>query len=542
MTRRVMGMETEYAISGRHPNGDCLDKTFLSNEIVQVAARHLVSMPSETNVGLFLANGSRFYRDAGNHPELSSPECLTPWEVVRYVTAGDHIMRDLAHRLSQRIGRGSRVDIAKVNVDYGGSGNTWGCHESYSHLIRNREFTRDLIPHLVSRIVYTGAGGFNSISPGLEFALSPRVHHLVASVSGSSTNNRGIVHSKNEDLTGGAYNRLHLLCGESLYSQTASVLKVGSTALVLTMLERGVEDFAAWRPGNPVEAMRAIARDPTCRAKIDLVTGVRVSAVEMQNGYLSRIESALGEGWLPDWAEDLCRLWRSTLSRLGEAPESVCGTLDWAIKHVFFEKLIRESGFDEEKISRWNDFQELLLRSQDGAEMPPTPQLMNNLLTPEEIAPELEARIAPLLHERGLERQEMLRFWALRRDLFMLDARFNTVGTDSVFASLQDAGVLSHEVPEVGDIAGAMTAAPAGTRAHLRGKAIKDLAGKKGDNLCGWEFVYDQIKGLQLNLRDPFSLQESWEPAGPRRQGRYRFLRPASRSNDFLDMLQELDL
>ena len=91
MTQRVMGMETEYAISGQHANGDCLEKTYLANELVQIAAEQLVNLPAGDNAGLFLANGSRFYRDAGNHPEMSTPECLTPWEVVRYVSAGDHI-------------------------------------------------------------------------------------------------------------------------------------------------------------------------------------------------------------------------------------------------------------------------------------------------------------------------------------------------------------------------------------------------------------------------------------------------------------------
>jgi len=542
MTKRVMGMETEYAISGLYANGECLETAFLANKLVQVAAEHLVSLPAGENAGLFLANGSRLYRDSGNHPELSSPECLTPWEVVRYVTAGDHIMRDLAGQLSQHIGPGSTVDIAKVNVDYSGTGSTWGCHESYSHLIRDRDFFEDLIPHLVSRIIYAGAGGFNSIAPGLEFTLSPRAHHLVGSVSGSSTNDRGIVHTKNEDLTGGSYNRLHLLCGESLFSQTAAVLKVGTTALVVAMLEWGGEDLAAWRPENPVSAMQTFSGDPTCRAEIKLATGASVSALEIQNHYLSLIENALGADWLPDWAEDLCRLWRNTLSRLAEPPESVCETLDWAIKHVFFEKLQQERGFDAERISLWNDFQARLFESLVEAEILPISQVLNRLLTAEEIEPQLDAQIAKLLGEQRLEREEMVRFQELRRDLFMLDSRFNTVGSDCIFASLQGAGVLNHEVPEVGDIPRAMTDAPTGTRAHLRGQAIKALANQKGENLCSWDFVDDQIKGLQLDLRDPFNLEKSWEPIRPRRKSRSRFLRQAARSNDFLDLLHDLNL
>lgn len=542
MGKRVLGMETEYAVSGQLADGTPLDRTFLSHELVQLAAHRLTSLPSGGNGGLFLANGSRFYRDAGNHPEVSTPECLTPWEVVRYVAAGDRIMRDLADLLCERAGPGTTVTLGKVNVDYSGSGNTWGCHESYSHAIPGRAFFDDLIPHLISRIVYTGAGGFNSVSPGLEFAISPRVHHIVRAVSDSSTNTRGIVHTKNEDLTGGTCNRLHLLCGESLFSQTAGVLKVGTTALVLAMLEHGAEDLSAWRPANPVEAMRAIAGDPTCRATIRLSTGARVSALEIQDCYLSRIESQLGADWLPDWAADLCRLWRQTLARLVGAPESVCDTLDWAIKYMFFEKLKSERRCDAATVARWNEFQDLLIL-QPGEEIgTPRQRLLTAILAPTDEDLQLEVRTAQLLHEQGLERGELQRFRELRRDLFMLDSRFNTVDADCVFAALQQAGVLNHEVPGVGDIDGATNDAPSGTRAHLRGKAIKLLHRQKGENLCGWDLVTDQIGGRQLDLRDPFALEERWEPIPPRSQARTRFLDLHPQPRGFLNLLREMDL
>ena len=78
-----------------------------------------------------------------------------------------------------------------------------------------------LVPHLASRLVYTGAGGFNSRSPGLEFTLSPRVAHLVANVSDSSTRSRGLFHTKDESLSPDGYHRLHVLSSESLCSELA---------------------------------------------------------------------------------------------------------------------------------------------------------------------------------------------------------------------------------------------------------------------------------------------------------------------------------
>lgn len=95
----------------------------------------------------------------------------------------------------------------------------------------------------LSRIVYTGAGGFNSrFRQGLQFTLSPRVWHLVRGVSEGSTEARGIFHTKDESLSAEGYHRLHILCGESVCSETAAWLKVGATALVVALIDAGLRD------------------------------------------------------------------------------------------------------------------------------------------------------------------------------------------------------------------------------------------------------------------------------------------------------------
>lgn len=542
MPVRVMGMETEYAISGQATGGDSLDTTRLAKDLVQLAADRLVNLPAGDNAGLFLGNGSRLYRDSGNHPELSTPECLTPWEVARYVGAGDRIMRDLAEALRQRLGAGCTVNIAKVNVDYSGSGTTWGCHESYAHRIRGAGFYDSLIPHLVSRIIYTGAGGFDSTSPGLVFTLSPRAHHLVESVSGSSTNDRGIVHTKNESLSDGSTNRLHLLCGESLFCQTPTVLKVGATALVVALLEHGTAGLDGWHLAEPVPAMRAIALDPTCRTRVHRTNGMTASALEIQNRYLDLLESELGADWLPEWAEDICRLWRKTLQRLANSPDSVQKSLDWAVKHLFFEKLARDRGFDAAGVARWNGFLDLFTGNPTRTRTGEWAEILHNLLDVERITQSLGPQADAMLRERQLNRDELPRFLELRRDLFTLDTKFNMLGGDGIFEALETAGVLRHKIPAVGDITRAMTEAPRGTRAGLRGDAIRKLSRKKGENLCGWDFVNDQARGLQLNLQDPLCLQERWEPIRPRRRSRAHYVRSVGRPNDFLNLIHGLDL
>src|SRR5262249_19171785 len=146
----------------------------------------------------------------------------------------------------------AQVVLARSNVCYA-TWNTWGCHESYGHRALPASLPPQIIPHLVSRITFTGAGGFNSLSPGLEFLLSPRVAHLDTAVSDYSTHSRGIFHTKDETLTTTGQHRLHIICGESLCSQTALWLKVGTTALVMALIDGGVKPGEGVQLPDPVQ-------------------------------------------------------------------------------------------------------------------------------------------------------------------------------------------------------------------------------------------------------------------------------------------------
>ena len=118
-----------------------------------------------------------------------------------------------------------------------------------------------------------------SLSPGVEFILSPRVPHMVREVSNDSTGNRGIFHTKDESLCGKGYHRLHLLCGESLCSETATWLKVGTTALVVALIEAGLRPGDAVALQSPLEAMRSFASDTVCKAIVESASGKDLTAI-----------------------------------------------------------------------------------------------------------------------------------------------------------------------------------------------------------------------------------------------------------------------
>ncbi|MFY9574291.1 MAG: proteasome accessory factor PafA2 family protein, partial [Blastocatellia bacterium] len=346
-----MGIETEYAIAGLTPVGDAHEQTDLVTRFMGLARKELVYLP-DAGSGLFLENGSRFYMDYGNHPELGTPECSHPCDVVRYTLAGERILAELASKMKGELA-GVDVVLFKSNVDYGESPVTWGCHESYMHRAATNALSDDVIPHLVSRIIYTGAGGFNSLSRGLEFTLSPRVRHLENVVSNNSTSDRGIFHTKDESLSKPGFHRLHIICGESLCSQTAMWLKVATTALVVALSEAGLRPGEDVRLRAPLQAMQTLAADPSCTASVETTSGRRLSAIEIQYHYLTLAERYVHLARMPAWAADVCSEWRAVLNRLLDAPDSVASTLDWAIKRAMYSKYVSDRGIAWESLPYW---------------------------------------------------------------------------------------------------------------------------------------------------------------------------------------------
>ncbi len=453
MSERLMGLETEYALSAIGRGATALDREVTVRCFVDRVRAQGPYLPGHRSSGIFQANGGRFYIDCGLHPEQCTPECSSPSELVRYVLAGERVLARAAAELEAAHREVDELHLTKCNVDYSGTGSTWACHESYLHTSHPGSLPTQLIPHLVSRIVYTGAGGFGAFSHGGGFTVSPRVVHLVNHISGDSTSNRGIFHTKNEPLCDSGHHRLHLLCGESLCSEAATYLKVGTTALVLAMAEAGL------KPGNdvclhgPLEAMRRFARDETCTVKARAANGHHLSAIEIQRHYLEFAERHADRDFMPPWTGDVTARWRAMLDRLAAgAPDSVATVLDWAIKLALYRRQVLRRGL------RW------------GSSLPV-----------------------------GVGQQ-----------LCEMDTRFGQLGERGIFAAMDRAGVLDHHLPEVDRIDEAMVEPPALGRARLRGLWVKRLSDKPARSRCDWSSVTDAQHRRLLDLSDPFETEERW--------------------------------
>jgi hypothetical protein len=498
-----MGVETEYATAGPTNRAEALQWMLLRGR------ECLEYLPGPAMADMFLGNGSRIYLDCGEHPEVATPECTNPADVVRHIKAGERILERLCKLHRERDPDHQVIDLYRSNVDYTGTGTTWGCHESYLCQRPPREFVHHLVPHLVSRIVYTGAGGFNPLSAGLTPALSPRVYHLHTVVTDGSTDRRGIFHTKDESLADARYHRLHLICGESLHSHIATYLKCGATALVIALIDHGDGPGGGVQLVDPLAAMRLFTEDPTCRRSVPVTGGRVLSAVEIQRHYLDAVRARLAEPWMPAWAGEVCSQWGALLDDLERAPGAVQTRLDWAIKLALFQAHAVKHGIAWDTLPVMTEIAEAMA----AAARPPDPQGLL-LLTPvpaprgSRAAQDKRSGLARL-QDLGLTWADFERFQRLRAELFEIDLRCARLGAAGILAMLDEAGVLAHGAPGVVDIDRAVHAAPADTRAHVRGAAVR-AATRRNEGHCTWHGIEDFAERRILRLDDPFATTASW--------------------------------
>jgi proteasome accessory factor A len=497
-----LGHETEYGIAAQ----GC-DPGTASLQLLQ-AAHSLPHLRVGGNGGVFLANGCRFYVDC-SHPEIATAEVDNPFEAVTCLLAGDELLRQLATQVAPGDGQ---LRLFKTNVCQHAQ-TTYAAHESYSHRCSPTTLPKHLLPFLASRIILTGAGGL-SLHPGIEFVLSPRVAFLTQDVGASSTSERGIFHTKDEPLAGPGWHRLHVLCGDGLCSHQSNLLRIGPTALIVALLDRG---FRLKQPftfaDTAVQALQVFNSDPGLKVKAGLKDGRQVSALDIQREYL-RFAEEHSDGTVPEWAGQVRRIWRATLDLLEHGPGGAATALDWAIKHKLYVQHARRRGYSMEEISRWNRG----LREKQP--QPPAGEL-NQILeararllsqpSPRRIAPVLPKAAADRL---GLDPNRLAGFLKLRAELCELEIRFSELGAKGLFNQLDARGLLAHRLPQVTEqsIQQAVHNPPAMGRARLRGRLVRQLASQPERYLCDWQSIFDLQETRKIDLSNPGTEQADWAP------------------------------
>jgi proteasome accessory factor A len=330
MRERVFGLETEYGISltvdGR--------RSLPIEEVARRLFRNVVSWGRTSNV--FLENGARLYLDVGSHPEYATPECGSAREAVVHEQAGDRMLEELRCATAQTLqdeGIAGDLRIFRNNTDF--SGNSYGSHENYL-VERSGELqplVDALLPFLVTRQIFAGAGKVLLTARGAVYVLSQRAEHIWEGVSSATTRSRPVINSRDEPHADAErYRRLHVIVGDSNMSDLVTWLRVATCDLVIRLVEEGGR-LDVPLLDSATRAIREVSRDLTGRGAVRLADGREIPALEVQVLYLEAVEAFVAERHPDDAdARHVIGEWRRVLETLAYDPMALERELDWVAK------------------------------------------------------------------------------------------------------------------------------------------------------------------------------------------------------------------
>ncbi|HMS25589.1 MAG TPA: Pup--protein ligase [Acidimicrobiia bacterium] len=436
--KRIYGIENEYGVTCTFKG----QRRLSPDEVARYLFRRVVSWGRSSNV--FLENGSRLYLDVGSHPEYATPECDSLLDVVAHDKAGERILEGLVHAAEKRLheeGIRGEIFLFKNNTD--SAGNSYGSHENYL-VRRETDFDRVtdvLIPFLVTRQIYTGAGKVLQTAKGPVYVMSQRAEHIWEGVSSATTRSRPIINTRDEPHADAEkYRRLHVIVGDSTMSEYTTYLRIGTTAIILRMLE---EDQAPWRDltfENPIRAIRDISFDPYGKKLQRLSNGRDVSAFDVQSEYLTRALRFASRRGLPKEEQKALDMWEHVMTTFERDPFELTTEVDWVIKHHMIESFRKK-------------------------------------------------------HDLALSHPK----------INLIDLQYHDVNRDRGLYYLLERNNRVQRITTDETIAQAMTLAPQTTRARLRGEFIKIAKEKKRDYTVDWVHLKlnDQAQRTVI-CKDPF--------------------------------------
>lgn len=340
--RRVMGVETEYGVTAFRDGSQVLSP----EEVARYLFRPVVAKHRSSNV--FTPNASRLYLDVGAHPEYATAECDSLTQLLDSDKAGELIFDRLARQAEEALAAdriGGEVYLFKNNVD--SRGNSYGAHENYliSRELALKPFSLQLLPHMITRQLICGAG---MVKKG-RFVMSQRADQVWESVSSATTRTRPIINTRDEPHADShRFRRMHVIVGDSNMAEPSFALKIGSTLLVIEMLEAGF-DMPRIALDSPIDQIREIAADPTGLTPLRLKDGGTVTALEVQLGLHDAARRWLDhrpdEGTPNEEMARVVDLWGRVLSAVDTQDfTGVDREIDWVIKRKLLNQFRERLG------------------------------------------------------------------------------------------------------------------------------------------------------------------------------------------------------
>jgi hypothetical protein len=359
-----------------------------------------------------------------------------------------------------------------------------------------------MLPHLVSRTIFSGSGYLSAFPGGAGFELSQRARHVVREVGVDTTADRALYCTrvrKTSDLSAReGWTRAHLISKDSQRAPLSIYLTYGTTGLIFLLLNAGRPIGKGLTVAEPILALRSVSCDPWLRTLVRLKDGRNLTALQIQQLYFEDCEREVRHGDFLPWAGEVVRHWGETLTALEKDPLRMARKLDPYYKLFVFDHELRRAGCTWSELRQALEVLAVLRMEYSASVIRALLAEEPNGLDAEEQAHFKDARTAAGLGQPGnLERLRL----AVRLQHF--DLHYHEVG--GLYDRLSESGHLSGVVIGAADIEAATRQPPAGGRAALRGELIRALGGDGW--VCEWRYLFHHRTGEFVDLRNPFGDQ-----------------------------------
>ncbi len=300
--------------------------------------------PGLFRVNQMLRNGGRYYVDVGDHLEYATPEDATFMGTVTNEIAGEHnVYSSLA--AAKKAGNFHDFKLNKRVVD--DETNTWGYHVSFCCSAEKMQINKKHLGviglHLATQNVYAGAGAVHRKKNGtVRFTLAQKVLNLNVDYADSShRHSQPLVSTRDEPLAHESdWIRVHLTSMDANMSPWASWMRLGTTSLVLRLVEAGYygEDLMPQMPMSRLA--QQVAADLTLQRMVTLTDGRTIRPLDMQTELFSRAQKLSKEINLPKEEQEALGEWEDALTDLKTDPLLLIDRADWVAKKAALERYI----------------------------------------------------------------------------------------------------------------------------------------------------------------------------------------------------------
>jgi proteasome accessory factor A len=280
--RMIQGTEHEYTYFCRQMYEKGIDPHTLALDLLRKSDLHRSNE--------FISNQSRAYFDVG-HLEISTCELSNFMDVVIWEKAGEKIVDWLRKKVEEKYCADSKIRAYKNNTSPDGT--SYGSHENYciDRKVRFPErYVTDVVPHLITRFIYTGAGDIIDD----RYVLSPSAYLTSQVVSHDTMHKTGVLNTRDEPHADAKrFRRLHCQVGDALMNETAIMLRHFTTSHILRLMElEKLKDVP--QLDTPMEDMwRNVEQTNPDKWRITLKNGDVISPIEIQMYYLEKIEGII---------------------------------------------------------------------------------------------------------------------------------------------------------------------------------------------------------------------------------------------------------